>query len=73
MNKKLVMASIGLMVIFGLSACSSDYVMTTRSGEVIVSKEKPELDAETGMTKYVDLDGNEHQISSDQISEMVEK
>ncbi len=73
MIKKLTMILSSLVLVFGLSACASDYVMTTNTGQIIISHGKPVLDKETGMTSYVDQDGNEHQIKSDEISEMVEK
>ncbi|WP_408634889.1 YgdI/YgdR family lipoprotein [Pragia fontium] len=47
--------------------------MTTTSGQIIVAKGKLELDKATGMTRYVDQDGNEYEIHPEQISEMLEK
>ncbi|HBQ7915769.1 TPA: YgdI/YgdR family lipoprotein, partial [Klebsiella aerogenes] len=40
-----------------LAGCSSNYVMTTKSGQTIVTHGKPQLDKETGMTSYIDESG----------------
>lgn len=69
----MMVAIAGLMLIFGLSGCANEYVMTTKTGQTIVTDGKPELDKETGMTRYTDLEGNERQINSSDVAELVEK
>ncbi|EPY7113995.1 YgdI/YgdR family lipoprotein [Klebsiella variicola] len=56
-----------------LTGCSSNYVLQTKSGEMIITKGKPETDKSTGLVTYKDAGGNEHQINRDQIREIVEK
>lgn len=56
-----------------LSGCSSDYVMTTKSGQMIVAQGKPEIDKDTGMTSYTDQDGNARQINTNDVAEMMKK
>lgn len=56
-----------------LAGCSSNYVLQTKSGEMIITKGKPETDKSTGLVTYKDGGGNEHQINRDQIREIVEK
>lgn len=56
-----------------LTGCSSNYVLQTNSGEMIITKGKPETDKSTGLVTYKDAGGNEHQINRDQIREIVEK
>lgn len=56
-----------------LAGCSSDYVLQTKSGEMIVTKGKPEIDKSTGLVTYKDAGGFKHEINRDQISNMVEK
>lgn len=73
MVKKFMTMAAGVALLFGLSGCASQYVMTTKTGQAIVTHGKPELDKETGMTRYTDEDGNEHQINSADVAELVEK
>lgn len=66
----------GLMVLvtlFTLTGCSSDYVMQTRSGEMLVTQGKPETDKSTGLVTYKDAGGNKHEINRDQIRQIIEK
>ncbi|ADO48616.1 YgdI/YgdR family lipoprotein [[Enterobacter] lignolyticus] len=58
-------------VLVALAGCSSNYVMTTKSGQTIVTHGKPQLDKETGMTRYVDQDGNERQINSSDVAQLI--
>ncbi|MEW7312686.1 YgdI/YgdR family lipoprotein [Buttiauxella gaviniae] len=60
-------------VALSVTACSSDYVMSTKTGEMIVTQGKPEVDKGTGMTRYTDEQGNERQINNDQIVQMIKK
>jgi len=52
---------------------SSDYVMQTKSGEIIVTKGKPETDMSTGLVSCKDAGGFKHEINRDQITSIVEK
>jgi len=56
-----------------LTGCSSDYVMQTKSGEMIVTNGKPETDKSTGLVTYKDAGGFKHEINRDQITNMIEK
>ncbi len=56
-----------------LTGCSSNYVMQTKSGEMIVTKGKPETDKSTGLVSYKDAGGFKHEINRDQITSIVEK
>lgn len=73
MMKKIAMFAASAALVTLLSACSSDYVMTTNSGEVLISQGKPVLDEETGMMSYTDQGGDQRQVRSEDIKEMVEK
>ncbi|EAB9080897.1 YgdI/YgdR family lipoprotein [Salmonella enterica subsp. enterica] len=35
-----------------LAGCTTTYTMTTRTGDIIETQGKPEVDTATGMTKY---------------------
>ncbi|EHA1097918.1 YgdI/YgdR family lipoprotein [Vibrio alginolyticus] len=57
-----------------LAACgSSQYLMSTNEGKIIASYGKPDLNEETGMYEYEDMDGKEMSISKEQIVQIVER
>lgn len=56
-----------------LGGCSSDYVMATRDGKMIMTDGKPEIDKETGLVKYTDQSGHELQINGDEVSTIIER
>ncbi|HHF3032536.1 YgdI/YgdR family lipoprotein [Vibrio diabolicus] len=57
-----------------LAACgSSQYLMSTNEGKIITSYGKPDLNKETGMYEYEDMDGKEMSISKDQIVQIIER
>lgn len=60
-------------VSLSLVGCSSDYIMSTKSGEMIVTQGKPEIDKDTGMTRYVDQQGYSRQIKTSDVSQLLEK
>ncbi|MFD1802034.1 YgdI/YgdR family lipoprotein [Mixta tenebrionis] len=65
-------AAIATMVVL-LSGCSSNYVMATKDGHMIMTDGKPQIDKETGLVKYTDQAGNELQINGDEISSIIER
>lgn len=71
MKKSLYALCAGLMVLV-LAGCTTNYVMTTKSGQTIVTHGKPQLDKETGMTSYTDQDGNAREINSSDVAQLVE-
>ncbi|WNN43566.1 MULTISPECIES: YgdI/YgdR family lipoprotein [Winslowiella] len=56
-----------------VSGCSSDYVMATKDGNMIMTEGKPVIDKETGLVKYVDQSGHEVQINGDEVSTIIER
>lgn len=64
-------AMLGLAMM--ISGCSSDYVMATKEGKMIMATGKPQIDKETGLVKYTDESGHERQINGDEVSSMVER
>jgi len=56
-----------------LSGCSSNYVMATKDGHMILTDGKPEIDKDTGLVKYTDQAGNELQINGDEVSSIIER
>ena len=56
-----------------LSGCSSDYVMATKDGRMIMTEGKPTIDKETGLVEYTDQSGHAVQINSDEVSTIIER
>lgn len=69
------LAGIALFVLaaVSLSGCSSDYVMATKDGQMIMTEGKPTIDKETGLVKYTDKSGHEVQINGDDVSTIIER
>ena len=72
MKKALMMTSAALLV-FGLAGCASDYVISTKDGNMILTDGKPKLDKSTGLLSYTDEQGNERQINNDNVSQVMER
>ncbi|MEX3019652.1 YgdI/YgdR family lipoprotein [Kluyvera sp. STS39-E] len=70
MKKSFYISGMGLLLL-ALAGCTSNYVMTTKSGQTIVTEGKPQLDKETGMTSYVDQDGNTREINSSDVAQLI--
>ena len=47
-----LISAVGLA--FAVSGCSSDYVMATKDGRMILTDGKPEIDDDTGLVSYHD-------------------
>ena len=57
-----------------LAACgSTQYIMSTKEGRMIVTEGKPRLDERTGLYTYTDKDGKEGQIRRDDITQIIER
>ncbi|SHG57210.1 protein of unknown function [Pectobacterium carotovorum] len=65
--------AITLALLFTLAGCSSDYVMATKEGKMLLTQGKPVLDKDTGLLSYTDEQGNQKQINSDQVSQIVQR
>ncbi|EMG9922959.1 YgdI/YgdR family lipoprotein [Citrobacter freundii] len=67
MKKPFICLCAGVML-FALAGCTTDYVMTTKSGQTITTQGKPKL----GMTSYTDQDGNAREINSNDVAQLIE-
>lgn len=56
-----LISAVGLA--FSVSGCSSDYVMATKDGRMILTDGKPTVDDDTGLISYEDQQGNKMQIN----------
>ncbi|AXF76781.1 YgdI/YgdR family lipoprotein [Erwinia tracheiphila] len=70
---KWLVKAVALMLVMLVSGCSSDYVMATKDGKMIMTQGKPEIDKQTGLVKYTDNTDHELQINGDDISSIVER
>ena len=66
-----IISAVGLA--FAVSGCSSDYVMSTKDGRMILTDGKPEVDDDTGLGSYRDREGNQRQINRDEVSQIIER
>ncbi len=66
-----LISAVGLA--FAVSGCSSDYVMSTKDGRMILTDGKPEVDDDTGLVSYRDREGNQMQINRDEVSQIIER
>ena len=66
-----IISAVGLA--FAVSGCSSDYVMSTKDGRMILTDGKPEVDDDTGLVSYRDREGNQMQINRDEVSQISER
>ncbi|EOZ7466221.1 YgdI/YgdR family lipoprotein [Enterobacter hormaechei] len=70
-NWAVIISAVGLA--FAVSGCSSDYVMSTKDGRMILTDGKPEVDDDTGLVSYRDREGNQMQINRDEVSQIIER
>ncbi|EPN8564356.1 YgdI/YgdR family lipoprotein [Enterobacter hormaechei] len=66
-----IISAVGLA--FAVSGCSSNYVMSTKDGRMILTDGKPEVDDDTGLVSYRDREGNQMQINRDEVSQIIER
>ncbi|MCS3461800.1 YgdI/YgdR family lipoprotein [Aeromonas rivuli] len=57
----------------GVTACSSQYIMSTRDGKLITTDSRPKLDESTGMYRYYDEEGREMLIRKDDVTQIMER
>lgn len=72
-GKKLVCAIVMTAAVISMTACSSNYVISTNDGHMITTHGKPAKDKQTGMISYKDADGNMHQLQQHDVKEIVQK
>ena len=61
------------LLAFALVACSSPYIMSTRTGAMIETSNQPYLDERAGMYKYRTKDGKEGSIRKEEVVEILER
>ena len=72
MSTRLVLATLALGV--ACAACSSpQYIIGTKTGQLLVSYGKPSLDDKTGMYTYKDSEGKKASIAKDDVGQIMER
>ncbi len=61
-----------LLALF-LSGCSNNYVIATKEGQMLLTKNKPALDKDTGLLSYLDENGQWRQINNEIVSQIVQR
>ncbi|MGL4752613.1 MAG: YgdI/YgdR family lipoprotein [Aeromonadaceae bacterium] len=73
MKKFLTLISVVVLCFVGLVACSSEYIISTKDGRMLVTEGQPKLDDSTGMYIYDDADGRETMIKKDDVVQIMER
>ncbi|WP_341708101.1 YgdI/YgdR family lipoprotein [Halopseudomonas sp.] len=68
--KQLILA---LVCAVGLAGCSSEYIISTTSGDMIATDSKPKLDEDTGMYVFEDDEGREQAIPVSSVKQIMER
>ncbi|WP_321349252.1 YgdI/YgdR family lipoprotein [Halopseudomonas oceani] len=68
--KPLILA---LLCTVALAGCSSEYIISTTSGELIATDNKPKLDEDTGMYLFEDDEGREQAIPASSVKQIMER
>jgi hypothetical protein len=71
--RALITVTIAASVLCLLSACASEYLITTTTGTLIQTNGKPKLNAKTAMYEYRDLNGNDSSIKQSDVTQIVER
>ncbi|WP_394244881.1 YgdI/YgdR family lipoprotein [Vibrio astriarenae] len=63
-----------LFISLFITACgTTQYLMSTNDGQIITSYGEPELNEETGMYEYEDVDGKEMSIAQEEVVQIIER
>ena len=73
MKRFLTMIAVTVVCLVGLTACSSQYVISTKDGRMLVTDSKPKLDETTGMYIFDDEEGRETMVKKDDVVQIMER
>ena len=57
----------------GVACSSTQYIIGTKTGELLVSYGRPSLDEKTGLYTYKDAEGKTATISKDSVGQIMER
>ncbi|MDX5372617.1 MAG: YgdI/YgdR family lipoprotein [Pseudomonadaceae bacterium] len=64
---------IPLLCLLALAGCASEYLVITSDGQVYNSDGEPDLDKDTGMFEFEDLEGRKQQIPQSEVKQILER
>ncbi|HEX5766917.1 MAG TPA: YgdI/YgdR family lipoprotein [Burkholderiales bacterium] len=64
---------VALFAFAALAGCSSDYILSTKTGAMLESSGKPYLNERTGMYEYRTKDGKDAWIRKEEVVEILER
>ncbi|MEB7885102.1 YgdI/YgdR family lipoprotein [Serratia fonticola] len=73
MKKPTFLPLIVLTLALALAGCTSDYIITTKYGDILQAHGEPDTDRSSGMTSYTGMNGDYHLINTNDISGIVKK
>lgn len=74
MKIRLATSLIGLSAALLLAACgSSQYIIGTKTGNLIVTNGKPSLDEKSGTYIYEDAEGRKGTIGKDEVTQILQR
>ncbi|CAI0879210.1 Uncharacterized lipoprotein ygdR precursor [Serratia fonticola] len=62
-----------IVLTLALAGCTSDYIITTKYGDILQAHGEPDTDRNSGMTSYTGMNGDYHLINTNDISGIVKK
>ena len=68
--RKVILATCCLLTLAG---CSSEYIIATKDGQLLISDGKPKLDKHSGMYHFEDSAGRDQQIQKDSVTQILER
>jgi len=71
--KHAMLIAFALFAAITLTACSSEYIISTTSGQMIPTDGKPKLNNETGMVEYKDAEGRKATILQSDVKSVIER
>ena len=64
---------LAICCLLSLVGCSSEYIIATTDGQLIISDGQPKLDKTTGMYRFEDPEGRDQQIQKDSVKQILER
>jgi len=62
-----------LLCLLALAGCTSEYLVVTGDGQVYSSDGEPDLDKDTGMFEFEDLEGRKQRIPQSEVKQILER
>ncbi|MEH6801216.1 MAG: YgdI/YgdR family lipoprotein [Halopseudomonas sabulinigri] len=71
--KHAILVAFALFAAITMTACSSEYIIATNSGEMITTANKPKLNDNTGMVEYEDAEGRKANVRQEDVKSVIER